>query len=67
MGHSAAPGGNVVTATIASVNARIQDQPGERLAERRWVRPPRDLRLDILRGWMQISIFVAHCVGSVMS
>jgi len=30
-------------------------------------RPPRDLRLDILRGWMQISIFVAHCVGSMMA
>nr|WP_281414703.1 OpgC domain-containing protein [Plastoroseomonas arctica] len=25
------------------------------------------MRLDILRGWMQISIFVAHCVGSVMA
>lgn len=31
------------------------------------IRPPRDFRLDILRGWMQVSIFVAHCVGSVMA
>ncbi|MBR0646252.1 OpgC domain-containing protein [Plastoroseomonas hellenica] len=31
------------------------------------IRPPRDLRLDILRGWMQVSIFVAHCAGSVMA
>lgn len=27
-------------------------------------RPPRDLRLDVLRGWMQISIFVSHIVGT---
>lgn len=27
-------------------------------------RPPRDLRLDIVRGWLQISIFGAHAVGS---
>jgi hypothetical protein len=27
-------------------------------------RPARDLRLDILRGWLQISIFGAHAVGS---
>lgn len=27
-------------------------------------RPPRDLRLDVLRGWMQISIFVSHVVGT---
>ncbi|HEY4250857.1 MAG TPA: OpgC domain-containing protein [Roseomonas sp.] len=30
-------------------------------------RPPRDLRLDILRGWMQVSIFISHCVGSYMA
>jgi hypothetical protein len=24
------------------------------------VRPPRDLRLDVLRGWMQVSIFISH-------
>jgi hypothetical protein len=29
------------------------------------VRPPRDTRLDILRGWMQISIFISHVAGSV--
>jgi len=23
-------------------------------------RPPRDLRLDVLRGWMQVSIFISH-------
>ncbi len=23
-------------------------------------RPPRDMRLDVLRGWMQVSIFVSH-------
>lgn len=28
------------------------------------VRPQRDLRLDIVRGWMQISIFGAHAVGT---
>lgn len=27
-------------------------------------RPPRDPRLDILRGWLQISIFGAHAVGT---
>jgi hypothetical protein len=27
-------------------------------------RPPRDLRLDVLRGWMQISIFVSHIAGT---
>jgi hypothetical protein len=27
-------------------------------------RPARDLRLDILRGWLQVSIFGAHAVGS---
>ena len=28
------------------------------------VRPPRDRRLDILRGWMQVSIFVSHVAGT---
>ncbi len=41
--------------------------PASPAAPRPLSRPPRDLRLDILRGWMQISIFVAHCVGSLMS
>jgi hypothetical protein len=27
-------------------------------------RPPRDPRLDVLRGWMQISIFVSHIAGT---
>ena len=27
--------------------------------------PPRDLRLDIIRGWMQLSIFVSHVAGSL--
>lgn len=27
-------------------------------------RPARDLRLDIIRGWLQISIFGAHAVGT---
>ena len=31
------------------------------------VRPARDTRLDIVRGWMQISIFVSHVVGSVFA
>ncbi|WP_439595758.1 OpgC domain-containing protein [Falsiroseomonas sp.] len=28
-------------------------------------RPPRDLRLDILRGWMQVSIFISHAFGAI--
>jgi hypothetical protein len=27
--------------------------------------PPRDLRLDVMRGWMQLSIFVSHITGSL--
>jgi hypothetical protein len=27
-------------------------------------RPPRDRRLDVIRGWMQVSIFVSHVVGT---
>lgn len=27
-------------------------------------RPPRDQRLDVLRGWMQVSIFISHVVGT---
>lgn len=30
-------------------------------------RPPRDLRLDVLRGWMQVSIFVSHVVGTSLA
>ncbi len=30
-------------------------------------RPARDTRLDILRGWMQISIFLSHLTGSVFA
>lgn len=30
------------------------------------VRPPRDMRLDVLRGWMQVSIFVSHAAGTVL-
>lgn len=30
-------------------------------------RPPRDLRLDLLRGWMQLSIFVSHVAGTVFA
>jgi hypothetical protein len=26
--------------------------------------PPRDQRLDILRGWMQVSIFISHAAGT---
>jgi hypothetical protein len=33
-------------------------------ARRKLARPQRDLRLDIIRGWLQISIFGAHAVGS---
>lgn len=28
------------------------------------VRPPRDQRLDVIRGWMQLSIFVSHVAGT---
>jgi hypothetical protein len=31
------------------------------------VRPPRDTRLDLIRGWMQISIFVSHVVGGALA
>src|SRR4051812_29381907 len=27
-------------------------------------RPPRDRRLDVLRGWMQLSIYLSHIVGT---
>jgi hypothetical protein len=27
-------------------------------------RPPRDTRIDIVRGWLQLSIFASHAVGS---
>ncbi|MBX6375803.1 MAG: OpgC domain-containing protein [Acetobacteraceae bacterium] len=27
-------------------------------------RPPRDLRLDLVRGWLQLSIFASHAFGS---
>lgn len=30
-------------------------------------RPPRDTRLDVLRGWMQVSIFVSHIVGTSLA
>lgn len=30
-------------------------------------RPPRDQRLDVLRGWMQLSIFVSHVVGTSLA
>ncbi len=30
-------------------------------------RPPRDLRLDVLRGWMQVSIFVSHAFGTAFA
>lgn len=33
-------------------------------AKRPLARPPRDQRLDIIRGWLQVSIFGAHAVGS---
>ncbi len=29
--------------------------------------PPRDLRLDIVRGWLQLSIFVSHVVGTELA
>jgi len=29
--------------------------------------PPRDLRLDIVRGWMQLSIFVSHATGTIFA
>ena len=30
-------------------------------------RPPRDARLDLLRGWMQLSIFVSHAAGTAFA
>lgn len=30
-------------------------------------RPPRDTRLDLLRGWMQLSIFVSHATGTALA
>ena len=30
------------------------------------VRPARDTRLDIVRGWLQLSIFASHATGSVV-
>ena len=27
-------------------------------------RPPRDTRMDIVRGWLQITIFMSHSFGS---
>jgi hypothetical protein len=30
-------------------------------------RPPRDLRLDVVRGWMQVSIFVSHVAGTAFA
>ncbi|HEV7267760.1 MAG TPA: OpgC domain-containing protein [Falsiroseomonas sp.] len=29
--------------------------------------PPRDTRLDIVRGWMQVSIFISHVVGTSLA
>jgi hypothetical protein len=29
-------------------------------------RPPRDTRLDLLRGWLQIQIFASHAHGSIL-
>lgn len=29
--------------------------------------PPRDLRLDVVRGWMQVSIFVSHVAGTAFA
>jgi hypothetical protein len=29
------------------------------------VRPPRDVRMDVFRGWMQVSIFISHTFGSI--
>jgi hypothetical protein len=30
-------------------------------------RPPRDTRLDLLRGWMQLSIFISHATGTALA
>src|SRR5579862_8872141 len=27
-------------------------------------RPPRDTRIDIIRGWLQLTIFASHAAGS---
>ena len=41
---------------------------GERSAAGRVIpaRPARDVRLDIVRGWLQLSIFASHTTGSVV-
>jgi hypothetical protein len=39
-------------------------RPQPAAAPRPLARPPRDLRLDILRGWLQVSIFGAHALGT---
>jgi hypothetical protein len=39
-------------------------RPDPAAAPRALARPPRDLRLDIARGWLQVSIFAAHAVGT---
>ncbi|WP_149539726.1 OpgC domain-containing protein [Siccirubricoccus phaeus] len=36
-------------------------------AGRSLARPPRDLRLDVVRGWMQLSIFISHVAGSAFA
>jgi len=41
---------------------RGAETPGRVLA-----RPPRDLRLDVLRGWMQVSIFISHAFGTAFA
>ncbi len=30
-------------------------------------RPPRDTRVDIIRGWLQMVIFASHCAGSFIA
>ena len=37
----------------------MTDEPGRALA-----RPPRDTRIDVIRGWLQLTIFASHAAGS---
>ena len=37
----------------------MTDEPGRALP-----RPPRDTRIDVIRGWLQLTIFASHAAGS---
>jgi len=49
---------------VSEAVAREGQRPQARAPARPLERPPRDLRLDVLRGWMQVSIFISHAAGA---